>query len=160
MGVKRPWNIVDMPVYSLVTFHAGQVNMNICTYVSAVSMKPKLFMVAVDYKTQTYENLETCDKAVLQILHKDHKSLVSLLGKRSGKNLNKHKKLEEKKMLTTWNGHQVLNGACGYLLLKLKERANVGGDHELFYFNVESSNTKNEEGILMFQQLIEEGIIL
>ena len=84
MGVKRPWNIVDMPVYSLATYHKGQVNMNICTYVSAVSMKPKLFMVAIDYNTQTYQNLQENDTAVLQILHEDQQQLVPMLGKKSG----------------------------------------------------------------------------
>ena len=160
MGVKRPWNIVDMPVYSLATYHDDQVNMNICTYVSAVSMNPKLFMIAIDYSTQTYENLEKNNLAILQILHEDHRSLVSLLGKRSGKGIDKQEKLEKKNALTTWKGNKVLDGACGYLQLKLKERADIGGDHELFYFEVETSSTKSEDGILMFQNLIKEGIIL
>ena len=134
--------------------------MNICTYVSAVSMKPKLFMVAIDYNTQTYQNLQENDTAVLQILHEEQQQLVPLLGKKSGKKLDKQKKLEAKEVLTTWKGESVLDGACGYLKLKMKERANVGGDHELFYFEVETSSTQKEEGILMFQKLIDEGVIL
>ena len=40
--MKRPWNIIDLPVYSLLSNDVnGNINMNICTYVSAVSMKPK-----------------------------------------------------------------------------------------------------------------------
>ncbi len=35
MGVKRPWNIVNMPVYSLATYVDDQLNMNVCTYVTA-----------------------------------------------------------------------------------------------------------------------------
>ena len=45
--MKRPWNIISPPVYSLVTYdEEGKVNMNICTYVSAVSMKPKMYSIA------------------------------------------------------------------------------------------------------------------
>ena len=158
--MKRPWNIVDMPVYSLATYPGGEVNMNICTYVSAVSMKPKLFMVAIDYHTKTYQNLECTDGAVLQVLHQQHAELVPLLGKRSGKKVNKLEKLERKELVDEWQGHSVLAGACAYLLLKTKQRMNIGGDHELFYFEVEKSTTKSETGILMFQDLIKKGIIL
>ncbi|MEM6642999.1 MAG: flavin reductase [Bacteroidota bacterium] len=158
--MKRPWNIVDMPVYSLATYEGDQVNMNICTYVSAVSMKPKLFMIGVDYSTKTYELISRSSTAVLQILHEDHKNLIKLLGKSSGRKIDKNQKLEEKELLTTWHGRKVLAGACGYLLLDLKERANIGGDHEIFYFSMQKSTTKEETGVLMFQKLISEGLIL
>lgn len=160
MGVKRPWNIVNMPVYSLATYTDGQVNMNICTYVTAVSMKPKLFMVAVDYSTKTYENLENGCDCVLQILYKDHISLINLLGKKSGKQVNKLEKLNSKDLVTKWNEHEVLKGACGYLKLEMKGRKNIDGDHEIFWFEVTKSKTNSEDNILMFQDLIEAGIIL
>jgi len=158
--MKRPWNIVDMPVYSLATYDKDEVNMNICTYVSAVSMKPKIYMIAVDYRTKTFGNLERADVAVLQVLHEDHASLIRLLGKSSGKKINKADKLRDKIRLTEWNGHEVLEGACGYLALQMEDRTDVGGDHEIFYFTVTKSTTKSEEGILMFQELIRQGIIL
>ena len=41
--MKRPWNIIDSPIYSLQSVdEEGKINMNICTYVTAVSMKPKI----------------------------------------------------------------------------------------------------------------------
>ena len=53
--MKRPWNIVDHAVYSLVSYdNENNINMNICTYVSAISMKPKVFMIAIYYGTKTY----------------------------------------------------------------------------------------------------------
>lgn len=158
--MKRPWNIVNMPVYSLATYRDGEVNMNVCTYVTSVSMKPKLFMVAVDYTTQTFENLQSETNPVLQILSEDHARLVPLLGKKSGKQVNKQQKLAAGNHLDTWNGHQVLKGACGYLELKKGGQENIGGDHELFWFEVTKSSTKSESGILMFQDLIEKRIIL
>jgi len=158
--MKRPWNIVDLPVYSLATYNDEQVNMNVCTYVSAISMKPKLFMIAVDYQTKTFENLNKTNQSVLQILHQDHAPLINLLGKKSGKQINKMDKLNQKGMLDSWLEHHVIRDACGYLLLDKKNKFNANGDHELFVFEVKKSSTKNESGILMFQELIDKGIIL
>ena len=56
--MKRPWNIVDHAVYSLVSYdNENNINMNICTYVCAISIKPKVFMIAIYYGTKTYDNL-------------------------------------------------------------------------------------------------------
>ena len=76
--MKRPWNIIDLPVYSLLSNDInGNINMNICTYVSAVSMKPKIYSIAIDFKTKTYDNLIASDRVVLQLLSKKN---ISLLG--------------------------------------------------------------------------------
>ena len=46
--MKRPWNIINPPIYSLVTYdETDNLNMNICSYVSAVSLKPKLYSIAM-----------------------------------------------------------------------------------------------------------------
>lgn len=158
--MRRPWNIVDVPVYSLATYAEGHANMNICTYVSAVSMQPKMYMIAIDYKTKTYENLNQSEVAVLQLLHRDHASLIRLLGKKSGKTVDKAGKLKQKHLLTEWQDRTVLSNAAAYLLIRIKSRAAIGGDHELFYFSVEKAVTQSETEVLMFQELIEQGIIL
>lgn len=160
MGVRRPWNIVDVPVYSLATYDGEQVNMNICTYVSAISMKPKIFMIAVYYNTRTLELLEQAPNVILQILHKKHTSLIRPLGKKSGKKTDKHAFLHKNNLLSTWNNRPVLRDACAYLELEIMDRKNVGGDHELFWFEMKKSKTISEEGVLMFQDLVGEGIIL
>ena len=46
--MRRPWNRVDLPVYSVSSRLNDQHNMHICTYVSAVSMEPKRYMVRRD----------------------------------------------------------------------------------------------------------------
>ena len=92
--MRRPWNIINQPVYSLLTKDSlGNINMNICTYVSAVSMNPKIYMIAIYYNTKTYENLINSDSAVLQLLSKDNISLVRGLGKKSGMKIDKDKYL-------------------------------------------------------------------
>ncbi|WP_436515394.1 flavin reductase [Ekhidna sp. To15] len=160
MGLKRPWNIVDVPVYSLATYDGDRVNMNICTYVTAVSMKPKIFMIAVYYGTRTLDLLENSNVAVLQILHQNHSPLVRPLGKKSGNSFDKGEFLASKNLLTQWNGKQVLKDACGYLQFEKIDRKNIGGDHELFWFEVKKSKTISEHNVLMFQNLVKEGIIL
>ncbi|WP_420577432.1 flavin reductase [Ekhidna sp.] len=117
-------------------------------------------MIAIDYYSKTYENLHKGCECVLQILHQDHQNLVNLLGKKSGKQIKKTDRLVSKDLLTKWNNLRVLDGACGYLKLEMKGRKNVKGDHELFWFEVMKSKTNSENNILMFQDLIEAGIIL
>ena len=80
--MKRPRNIIDAAVYSLATYHNDTVNMNICTYVTAISMQPKLYAIAVYNHTKTLDNLIQSSSAVLQLLHKDQYKLVKMLGKK------------------------------------------------------------------------------
>ena len=43
----KPWNRVDGPIYSLSTAAHGKGNLNICSYVTPISMKPKRYIVGV-----------------------------------------------------------------------------------------------------------------
>ena len=95
--MKRPWNIIDSPIYSLQTVDRnGKINMNICTYVTAVSMKPKIYAIAIDYNTLTYKNVKNSNQFVLQLLSKNQIELVKKFGKKSGYKFNKDKFLDIK----------------------------------------------------------------
>ena len=159
MGKRRPWNIIDCPVYSLATYQDGKVNMNICTYVSAVSLHPKLYAIAVYEGTQSLENVENTNYVVLQILRKKHLHLVEQLGKKSGKHINKHQLLEQQEALMDWRGLKVIKDAAAYLLLE-KQTSQITGDHTLYIFSVKHSSTQHEHDLLMFQDLIDQKIIL
>ncbi len=158
--MRRPWNIIDSPVYSLSTCLDGVTNMNICTYVTAISMKPKQYMIAVYYGTRTHDILTKNANCALQLLSNENASLVRKLGKQSGRNVDKHSWLKKKDLLITWKEHQVLNNACAYLELELIDRFETGGDHEIFCFQVNASKTLHESNILMFQNLVDAKIIL
>lgn len=158
--MRRPWNIINSPIYSLATYKGDQVNMNICTYVSAISMQPKQYLISLDYKTQTYENLLKNDLAILQILTFNNIKLVRALGKNSGKVTNKQSYLSKKDALVRWNGFDVLGGAAAYIQLRKTASHNSGGDHEHFFFSVEKFKTIDDQNILMFQDLIDNKIIL
>lgn len=149
-----------MPVYSLATYDEGKVNMNICTYVTAISMKPKQFAIAVYYNTRSLENLNKEKKAVLQILNKKNIQLIKPLGRTSGFKRDKDRYLDDKKAITSWNNYKVLKEANAYIELEVMDRQNTQGDHELFWFQARRFKTVHEDGVLMFQDLVEAGIIL
>ncbi|MFZ9982356.1 MAG: flavin reductase [Cyclobacteriaceae bacterium] len=158
--MRRPWNIPDLPVYSLATYFGDRVNMNICTYVSAISMKPKQYMVAVYKDTKTLDNLLAGSNAVLQLLHSSQSALVNVLGKKSGRSTDKQKYLERKNALVTWNDRKVLSDACAWLELKPAGKTETEGDHVLFYFDVIRFKTNSDKSCLMVSRLISEGRIL
>ncbi|MBT8194911.1 MAG: hypothetical protein HKO56_09100 [Bacteroidia bacterium] len=157
--MRRPWNLIDVPVYSLATYYNGKLNMNICTYVSCVSRKPKMYAISIEKHSKTSEYLKKSNYAVLQLMHTSQQNLVQLLGKKSGFHIDKEESLQNRNSLTLWNNYKVLNNVCALLELD-KSLSNPSGDHELFMFNVKRTKTLNDKNILMFQDLISNKIIL
>ena len=94
--MKRPWNLVNVPVYSISSRKDEVTNMNICTYVTAVSMVPKRYMVAVYHNTQTIENIQNKSEFVLQLLAESQYGLVRNFGQKSGKLFDKQGFLSRK----------------------------------------------------------------
>lgn len=156
--MKKAWNIPNLPVYSLASYnHLGVVNMNVCTYVSAISMKPKLYSVAVYNNTQTLDNIEQNEFAVLQLLHSSQYHLINKLGKSSGKNYNKYNYLFKKSILTYWEDFVVLKDCSALVLLK-KINAMQTGNHKLFVFEAQKSKVFNAD-YLQLNTLREKKII-
>ena len=142
--MKRPWNIIDCPVYSLATFCEGKVNMNICTYVTAISMEPKIYAIAIYNETKTLENMLRTDRAILQFLHPDQYKLVRNLGQRSGLSFNKYNYLSKNNLLESWNGYDVLKNASARILLEKIDFTQTG-DHVLFTFKTEKYKSYHSE---------------
>ena len=117
--MKRVWNIVNPSIYSLSSFdNEGGQNFNICSYVSVISLKPKLYMIAIEKKSKTYSNLSKSSSCILQILSIDNINLVKSLGKKSGWNINKLNFLNKKEMLELWNGKKLLKNPVELYFLK------------------------------------------
>jgi flavin reductase (DIM6/NTAB) family NADH-FMN oxidoreductase RutF len=142
--MKRPWNIIDCPVYSLATYFKGKVNMNICTYVTAVSMEPKIYAIAIYNDTKTLQNMFQTDRAILQFLHPEHYKLVRNLGHRSGLHFDKYQYLKKNDLLESWNGMDVLKNTSARILLK-KIDFKQTGDHVLFTFTAEKYKSYHPE---------------
>jgi flavin reductase (DIM6/NTAB) family NADH-FMN oxidoreductase RutF len=142
--MQKPWNIPNLPVYSLVTYNQGLLNMNICTYVSAMSMQPKLFAIGVYNNTKTLENIEQSNVVVLQLLHQSHANLVKKLGQTTGFNYNKEAYLNKKGILVEWNGLIILKELSAVVMLN-KIEAIQTGDHKLFVFEAIKHKSFNKD---------------
>lgn len=136
--MQRPWNKTPLPVYSLVTkSQEGVYNMNICTYVMPVSMKPKIYLIALDPKTKTYKNFINSERWVLQILSKNCKRYVKILWKTSGNNIDKLIKIQ--KYCTDYKWFPVLRESVVTLEIeKIRKLESPEWDHELFLVWVQS----------------------
>lgn len=150
MGNKKPWNIPDIPIYSIVTQREGKVNMNICTYVTPVSMKPKRYIVAVYYPTLTYQNMTQSRQFVLQLLSESQANIVRYLGQKSGLDFDKNQWLQRQKsraaehpyFMANWMDFQVLMHAKAHLLMNILDSWE-GGDHQLFLCEVVKYKVSN-----------------
>lgn len=154
---KKPWNRVNLPVYS-VSSRGQKPNMHICTYVSAVSMQPKRIMVALYQGTQTLENVAADGEMVLQLLAAEQYALVNLLGKQSGKKIDKISRLQKRGMLMEWEGYPVLQNALALMKLSVCNQME-GGDHRLYLCNVVAYKNLNPGETLTTSILNEKGII-
>jgi flavin reductase (DIM6/NTAB) family NADH-FMN oxidoreductase RutF len=156
--MKRPWNRVNLPVYSISSKNGMQENMHICTYVSSVSMTPKRMMVALFNGTKTLE-LATDEKHfVLQLLAEQQFKLIKLLGQSSGNTINKIQRLEKRKLIGTWKNFKVLNEALAYMELKAISMSDAG-DHVIFICDVISFYNNLPGEPLTLNLLREKGII-
>ncbi len=156
--MKKPWNLPDSTVYSLATYNENKVNMNICTYVTPISMKPKLYAIAVYENTKTLELLRTNPICVLQLLNPSQYNLVTYLGKKTGHNFDKHAYLIKRNLLELWQNHLVLKNTSALLMLEKIDENKSFGDHVVFVFKVIQSKTFTQE-LLNNKLLIQKKII-
>lgn len=158
--MRKPWNAVNFPVYSLITWDMnGSINMNICTYVTPISMKPKKYAIGIYHNTKTLNNLQNSEIAILQFLSIQQKNLISVLGKKSGNTFNKGAYLKKNQLLKKCFQLDVLCDCFAYVLLK-KANCFPAGDHDIYIFDVLKSKSQPGLDCLHFQTLIDEKLIL
>ena len=95
---------------------------------------------------------------VLQVLSKDQFSIVNLLGKKSGKKVDKMKILERRKLLDAWEGFKILRDSLAVINLKVINSFD-GGDHIVFVCDVQKYKNLNEGEELSLKTLREKKII-
>lgn len=167
--MKRPWNLVNVPVYSISSRKDEVTNMNICTYVTAVSMVPKRYMVAVYHNTQTIENIQNKSEFVLQLLAESQYGLVRNFGQKSGKLFDKQGFLNRKNQakivekenpyaIVFWNNFEVLSNAVALIHLKPIEII-PAGDHDMYLCDVVSFENLNDSPILTLDVLRQKKLI-
>jgi flavin reductase (DIM6/NTAB) family NADH-FMN oxidoreductase RutF len=163
--MKKPWNLINSPVYSVCTEHDGQLNMNICTYVSAVSMNPKQYLVALDYNTLTHKRVKEQGEFVLQLLSEKQATSVRNLGQKSGKSFDKNgflmrkqKTSDENYILQEWHNYRVLTHCVCTLKLQVVNSMDAA-DHEMFLCNVLAYKVWNTESPLTVDILRDQKIV-
>lgn len=149
---KKPWNRINLTVYSISSQTAANSNMHIITYATAISMQPKRYICGIYHNTQTLINAEASGEFVLQLLNESQYRLVDLLGKKSGKTVDKICRLQKRKELTEWNGYQVLKNCLAVMHLKVIDSFE-GGDHKCFLCDVVSYKNLNDGNALTLDVL-------
>ena len=149
---KKPWNRVNLPVYSISSKAAGNSNMHIITYASQISMQPKRFICGIYQGTQTLINVEASGEFVLQLLAATQYRLVDLLGKKSGKKIDKISRLQKRNELAEWNGFHILKNCLAVMHLKVVSSFE-GGDHQGFLCEVLAYKNLNEGETLSLDTL-------
>lgn len=153
---KKPWNRLNLPVYSVASYSGQQHNMNICTYVTQVSMQPKRFVVAVYKGTKTLDNVTASRQFILQILGAQHVTLVNRFSKFSGHKKDKLKPIA--KLLSHYKGFKILTDAIAVIGLEVIDLTD-GGDHMLALCNVTGYKNITEGEVLTLNHLREKGLI-
>jgi flavin reductase (DIM6/NTAB) family NADH-FMN oxidoreductase RutF len=116
--MKKIWNIPSYPIYSLSTLNQdGTPNMNICTYAIPVSMKPKLYVIAIYFNTKTLENVKRNNEFLLQVLGTQNKNAITPLGRKSALSYNKQPFILKNSILE--GEYAVLKNSIGYVKLRV-----------------------------------------
>lgn len=158
MTRKKPWNRVNLPVYSVASKAGNKFNLHICTYATAISMHPKRFMVCIYKGTQTLENILHNPEFVLQVMDTSQYKLVNLLGKKTGRKTEKVRLLEKRKELMEWKGFKILAHCLAVLLLQVMHKFDEG-DHICFVCEVKAWKNLNEGTALNLDKLRKHKII-
>lgn len=158
--MRKLWNMPDMPVWSISTCdNAGVPNMNICTYMTPVSMQPKKYVIAVYPNTKTHANIQNSEFLLAQLLSEEQALLVRRLGKKSSLRFpNKMYSLIKKAGADGL--FSFLPESVGYVLLKKETSLAQAGDHDIAIFSVEKTVYLNPlKKILTLAHLKEKGIL-
>jgi flavin reductase (DIM6/NTAB) family NADH-FMN oxidoreductase RutF len=156
--MKKPWNRINIPVYSVSSRHGEKQNMHICTYVSAVSMQPKRFMVALFKGSLTLEMVELNQHFVLQLMEEKQYRLVDLLGRKSGRDIDKISLLKRRKVTTEWKNFIVLKDALAWMELSVISSIDAG-DHVMMLCDLVAAKNVRDGNPLTLDTLREKKLI-
>jgi len=130
--MRRLWNRPADAVWSVSSISdTGIGNMNIATYVTAVSLDPKLMLVAVYKNTQTLQNVTVGKTILLQLLTQELAPVVRVCGQLSGQKIAKIPRLQKRYALAKHNALFYFTQSAGFLELEIEQLTKTSGDHVL-----------------------------
>jgi flavin reductase (DIM6/NTAB) family NADH-FMN oxidoreductase RutF len=139
--------------------------MNIVTYATPATLKPKSYVIAVYRNTKTHSNLFNKPNThfLLQGLSSVQTKQIRTLGQKSGLKYDKVKYLTKQNL----QYYELKNESygylpdCGFVLLCKLTNSIKHGDHDLITADVVKIIADNKEAkLLTTQELIDKGIIL
>jgi flavin reductase (DIM6/NTAB) family NADH-FMN oxidoreductase RutF len=158
--MRKIWNRPNQVVWSLATADKECVgNMNICTYVSSVSMEPKLMMVAVYHGTKTHSNVTATKKEVLQLLTEELAPVTRVCGHLSGNNISKISRLKKRYDISSIGEVPYFTASAGYVELRLEKLIAIGGDHDIGIFSVVGHKNLHDAPLLTTEYLRSSGLL-
>lgn len=158
--MRKVWNRPAWPVWSVSTIDtAGVGNMNIATYVQAVSLDPKLMTVAVYHHTKTLANITANKRCLLQLLPQSLAPVVRICGQTSGNDIDKISRLQKRFVLEQHASLYYFADAAGFMELEITDLHEVGGDHVLATGVVTKQKNLHDVQILTTEYLRDNGYI-
>lgn len=139
--------------------------MNIVTYATPATLKPKSYVIAVYRGTKTHSNIFNKPNThfLLQGLSSAQTNQIRTLGQKSGLKYDKVKYLAKQNLQYYELNSQSYGYLpdCGFVLLCKLTNSIKYGDHDLITADVVKIVSDNKEAkLLTTQELIEKGIIL
>ncbi|WIA22781.1 hypothetical protein OEZ86_009734 [Tetradesmus obliquus] len=134
-----PYALLSTPVYSLSSANAaGKTTLNMITYASPIALRPqRKYALGLYVQSMSYQNVKETGRAVLQILQEPHAKLTQLLGKTSGRDVDKVAQLQQQGFAVSEEyGLPVLADAVGVMELKVVSDFIPAGDHEVVVCDV------------------------
>lgn len=158
--MRKIWNRPNQQVWSLSTVdETGVGNMNICTYVSSVSMDPKIIMVAVYHGTKTHGNLLKNKRALLQLLSEELGPVTRICGHFTGAKIDKIARLKKRYPIDTIHDIPFFTACAGYLELEVTKIIPCGGDHDLALCSVVTHKNLRDVPLLTTDYLRASGLL-
>ncbi|PRW58673.1 flavin reductase [Chlorella sorokiniana] len=131
-----PYYQLSLPVYSLATVgpDGGSPTMNLVTYASPISLKPRHYALGLYLNTLSWQNMLATRTGVLQILGEQHAELFELLGRTSGRDVDKLAELAQRGFSVSRrpsDGTPLLDDSLGWMELRFAAEPVNYGDHDV-----------------------------
>lgn len=139
-----PYSALSIPVYSLSTVapDGSAATLNLVTYAAPVSLKPRRYALGLYEGTLSRDNMLATGRGLLQILGEQHADLFELLGRTSGRQVDKVRELAARGVaLGTAAGLPLIADCFGYVELRILGEPTSCGDHEVVICEVVSFET-------------------
>ncbi|KAL4419476.1 hypothetical protein ABPG77_008278 [Micractinium sp. CCAP 211/92] len=107
--------------------------MNLVTYAAPISLKPRHYALGLYLNTLSWENMLATRTGVLQILGEQHAPLFELLGRTSGRDVDKLAELARRGFPVSRrdDGIPLLDDTCGWMELRFAADPVNYGDHDV-----------------------------